>query len=141
MRDGVQFMAATEEIRPSDGARIRVLVADDNEDVCMMLAALIDREPDLECVGSVGTADEVLAVAQNSGPQVVLLDLELGGGSGVDVLRRGRELLPGLAFVVFSGHTQPELKRRLQALGAADVLAKPDDLDVLALRIRAAVSA
>lgn len=120
--------------------QIRVLVADDNLDVCRVLRELIDREPDLVCVGAVGEAEEVLHLAETERPNVVLLDLELGGTSGVDILTRGRATLPGLVFIIFSGHNQPELQRRLRQLGAADVLDKPGDLAQLTSRIRAAVS-
>lgn len=119
----------------------RLLIVEDNADVAAMLQVLLDGEAGLECVGAVRAADQVAEAISRLRPDVLLLDLELGGVSGMDVLRDCRREHPGLAVLIMSGHSTPALIRTAKASGAADFLVKPDDLPVLAARLRQAVSA
>lgn len=119
---------------------IRVLIAEDNPHVAEMLAALLAAETDLTCVGAVAGVHEVADAVERFRPEILLLDLNLHGGSGMQVLRACRELHPGLRVLILSGHSAPVLQREAKAAGATDFLVKPDDLPVLAIRIRRALS-
>jgi len=119
----------------------RVLVAEDNADVAEILQALLAPEPGLACVGAVGDVHEVAEAVRRLRPRVLLLDLELRGGSGLQVLRECRRDHADLVVIIISGHSAPALIREALAAGAADYLLKPDDLPVLADRVRAALSA
>jgi DNA-binding NarL/FixJ family response regulator len=119
----------------------RVLVAEDNADVAEILQALLAPEPGLTCVGAVGGVHEVAEAVRRLEPRVLLLDLELKDGSGLQVLRECRRHYPDLVVIIISGHSAPALIREALAAGAADFLVKPDDMPVLADRVRAALSA
>ncbi|MBR7677152.1 response regulator transcription factor [Streptomyces daliensis] len=68
---------------------MRILVCDDHVVVRAGLLALLDSAPDIEVVGEAGTGEEALALAAKLGPDVVLMDLQLGGGiDGVETTRR-----------------------------------------------------
>lgn len=120
---------------------VRVLVAEDNADVAELLKALIAMDPGLECVGAVADADGVRKALVLHVPAVMLLDLELQGVSGIRVLQECRHDHPDVTVLIVSGHSSPAVIRAAKEAGAADFLVKPDDLPVLAERIRQALSA
>lgn len=125
----------------AEDSGIRVLVAEDNLDVATILEALLNSESDMRCVGCVTEAHAVVPAARDGNAAVLLLDLELNGISGLEVLRACRRDLPSVKVVILTGHTHPALQKEARTAGAADFLIKPDDLEVLADRIRSVSSA
>lgn len=121
---------------PEARNRLRVVVADDNADLSRVLGDVIDGEPDLACVGRVAAANRVLDVTRTSAADVLLLDVRLQGGTGIELLEDLRRELPTVRVLVFSGYSQPELEHEARRLGAAGFVAKNGDLDVLLASIR-----
>jgi DNA-binding NarL/FixJ family response regulator len=101
---------------------IRVLLADDNAIVLEGLRALIDAEPDLEVVGSTTDGAAVEDLAGQLKPDVVVLDLELAGIKGVEVLARLRDRAAPPKVLILTAYNDGESIR--SALdGGADGLA------------------
>lgn len=123
-----------------DSSPLRVLVADDNEDIAQLLEALLNAEDGIACVGCVDDAGKVTEAVSRLSVDVLLLDLELRGVSGIKVLRECRESYPELTIVILTGHADPTLRRAAIAAGAADFLVKPDDIASLGARIHRARS-
>jgi two-component system, NarL family, response regulator DevR len=73
---------------------IRVFLVDDHELVRAGLRAFMDAEPDLEVVGEAGTAAEALVLVPAARPDVVVLDLRLPDGDGVELCREIRSRVP-----------------------------------------------
>lgn len=67
---------------------IRVFLLDDHEVVRRGIAATLDAEPDLTVVGEASKASDALAVVRRCKPDVAVLDVRLGDGSGIDVCRQ-----------------------------------------------------
>jgi two-component system, NarL family, response regulator DevR len=61
----------------------RIVVVDDHPIVRQGVVATLEDEPDFEVVGTAGSAEEALGLVGRLGPEVVLLDLELPGMSGL----------------------------------------------------------
>jgi DNA-binding NarL/FixJ family response regulator len=78
----------------------RVVVVDDHPIFRDGLAGLLSTTADIEVVGTAGTADEALAIVELDPPDVVLMDLNLPGSSGVEATRRVREIAPATAILV-----------------------------------------
>jgi len=104
------------------GPSIRVLLADDHAIVLEGLRALIDGEPDLEVVGSTTDGAAVEDLVAQLTPDVVVLDLELAGIKGVDVLARLRSRPAPPKVLILTAYNDGESIR--SALdGGADGLA------------------
>jgi len=65
---------------------ISILLVDDHVVVRQGLRTLIENHPDMKVVGEAAGCDEALEVASREVPDVVLLDLDLGSGSGLDII-------------------------------------------------------
>jgi two-component system response regulator DesR len=115
---------------------LRVLIAEDNEDLRDLLVTLISAEPDLRCVGTAGDVDAVLSSTTEHKADVLVLDLELQGRSSIDLLRTVRSNGSKITIVVFSGHAHPEMIRHTLAAGADAYVAKSGDYELLLDAIR-----
>lgn len=101
-----------------------VLICDDIPAVQTMMRRMLERQG-LTVAGLAATADEVLALYRERSPDVVLLDLNMPGAVGLDLLRSLRALDPPACVVICSGAGGSELRDEAQALGAADWVLKP----------------
>ena len=100
-----------------------VLICEDEANLRELLRASLDGEYRFLEAATVAEADEVL---RGSDPDVVLLDLMLPGGSGLDVLRAVRRR-PGrrIPVIVVSAWTTPEYRTAADETGADAFLSKP----------------
>jgi DNA-binding NarL/FixJ family response regulator len=78
----------------------RVLIVDDHPVFRDGLTGLLATQPELEVVGAVGSAEEAMAALARTSPDVVLMDLNLPGASGVSATRRARQASPGTAVLI-----------------------------------------
>jgi CheY-like chemotaxis protein len=78
----------------------RVLIVDDHPVFCDGLAGLLATLPGIEVAGAAGTAEDALAAIKQTAPDVVLMDINLPGASGVGATRRAAQIAPGTAVLV-----------------------------------------
>jgi two-component system, NarL family, invasion response regulator UvrY len=115
---------------------VRILVADDHAIVRKGLIQLLQRQPDFGPFGEAATAAEALAMARDQAWDLLVLDLGLPDGSGIDVLRELHRAKPRLPVLVLTMHPEDQLAVRTLRAGAAGYLTKesaPEEL-VRALR-------
>lgn len=79
---------------------IRILIADDHPVFRYGLRALLAAEPGLTVVGEATTCDEALALAEQLQPDVVLMDLNMPGGNGIEATRHIRQSSPCSAILI-----------------------------------------
>ncbi len=104
---------------------MRVAIADDHAVVRDGLRWLLSERDDVEVVGEAGTSDEALAILEEAEPpDVMLLDLRMGGTSGFEVLEGMGTRTPATRIVVLTMHDEPALVRRALALGASAYVLK-----------------
>ena len=115
---------------------LRILIAEDNDDLRSLLVTLISAEPDLKCVGTANDVEEVLASTIEHQADVLVLDLELQGRSSIDLLKTVRKNGSKITIVVFSGHSHPEMIRHTLAAGADAYVPKSGDYELLLDAIR-----
>jgi two-component system, NarL family, response regulator DesR len=115
---------------------IRVVVAEDNDDLRAVMEPLINAEPDMRCVASTALGEEVGALVAEHQANVAILDIQLRDGSMLARLPALCEKHPSVGFIIHSGHSNPELQRRAMEAGAAAFLLKSGDIDELIAAIR-----
>jgi two-component system response regulator NreC len=112
---------------------IRVLVVDDHAVVRTGLRLLLDAEDDIEVVGEAGTARDAVFEARASKPDVVLMDIVMPGGSGIDITPQVLHEEPDAKVLILSMQDDPSYVRQAFAAGASGyVLKEAADAEVVA---------
>ncbi|MCC6453643.1 MAG: response regulator transcription factor [Caldilineaceae bacterium] len=111
---------------------IRILVADDHAVLRAGLTALLNAEPDLTVVGEASDGSECLRVAQAVQPDVILLDINMPGMNGLEVLPLLQQSAPQSRVLVLTMHDDSTyLRQVLRAGGAGYVLKQAADKELL----------
>lgn len=101
---------------------MRVLVADDEARVRSALKLLLELQPEVDVVGEAAECGALLAEVQAMQPDAVLMDWELPGMPGVDLISALHRLIPALLIVALSG--RPEAYHAALRAGANGFVSK-----------------
>ena len=112
---------------------IRLLLVDDHEVFLMGLHTLFSRVPSIRVVGSARTAATALSEALRLTPDVVLMDLRLPDGTGVEVCREMRSAYPNMKVLFLSSYPDDDALLAATFAGASGYLLK--QIDHVALTI------
>lgn len=113
---------------------MRILLADDQEDVRSGLRILLEQETEWEIVGEAEGVKELLLLTQKQRPDLVLLDWELSCSRVSDVIPLLRALNPQLHIIALSG--RPEARAYAMAAGVDGFVSKGDHPETLLDTIR-----
>lgn len=107
-------------------SKTRVLVVDDSALVRSLLTEIINRQPDMECVGAAADPFVAREMIRELNPDVLTLDVEMPRMDGIDFLSKLMRLRP-MPVVMVSTLTErgAEVTLRALELGAVDFVAKP----------------
>ena len=120
--------------------RIGVFLVDDHELVRRGIASFLASAPDLRIVGEAATGAQALARIPAVQPQVVLLDVRLPDGSGIDVCRDLRERAPAVACIILTAYDDDQAILAAVVAGAAGYIRKDIAGTALVDGIRAAAA-
>lgn len=120
----------------SDARHITVFLVDDHEVVREGLRRMLERCADMVVVGEAGSAQQALRGIRELSPHVVLLDLNLPGVQGLDVLATLQQEEHPPAVLILTVHDDDELVRRAARGGARGYVLKHTSLRELAAAIR-----
>ena len=111
----------------ADPGRIRLLIVDDSAVARAVLARMISQNPAFEIVDAVPGAREALALLEHKSVDVILLDIEMPGRTGISALPDLIEKSCGARVLIVSALAKDGAAATVEALtmGAADTLAKP----------------
>jgi two-component system invasion response regulator UvrY len=115
---------------------VRVAIADDSDDLCLMLAELVNASPGLLCVAKITAQRELIAAVTASQPDVLVLDLLFGGISSLPLVPQLRAASTRTRIVIHSGYDIDPLATHALNGGAAAVIPKGGDPDELIAMIR-----
>jgi two-component system response regulator NreC len=119
---------------------ITVVLADDHGVVRKGLRMLLEAEDDLQVLAEAGTAADALRLAKAHRPRILVLDLNMPGGSSLEAIPEVIAGTPGTAVVVLTMQDDPAFARQaLQAGAAGFVLKEAADEELLEAIRRAAV--
>jgi two-component system response regulator DevR len=102
----------------------RILLVDDHEIVRLGLKALLDRHPQFEVVAETGTAREALQLVEQHSPDVVVMDIRLPGGSGIDACEKITEDYPDTQVIMLTSYAEDEMLFSSIRAGAAGYVLK-----------------
>lgn len=124
------------------GDRIRVLIADDNREFCLLLKECIEGQEDLELSGVAHNGLEVLDKVTQLQPDVIILDIIMPHLDGIGVLEKlnQMELERKPKVIMLTAFGQEKITQKVVELGADYYVLKPFNLSVLVNRIRQLVS-
>ena len=103
---------------------LRLLIVDDHEVVRQGLVALLDRRAGLEVVAQAGTVAESLEQARRHQPDIVVMDVRLPDGSGIEACREIRAELPGTRVIMLTSYPDEEAVMSAIIAGASGYLLK-----------------
>src|SRR5258707_1503125 len=102
----------------------RILIIDDHEIVRDGLKNILNEQAEDYAFGEASTPPEALALAIEQDWDVVVLDLSLGGRSGLEVLKELKQIRPRLPVLILSMHSEEQYARRAFKAGAAGYITK-----------------
>jgi two-component system response regulator NreC len=119
---------------------IRVVIADDHSVVRRGLRQVLDSEPDLEVVAEAGDVDAARRYVRGHHPDVLVLDLNMPGGSSLDAIPAIREESPGTQIVVLTMQNEPAYARQALSTGVLGYVLKEAADAELVEAVRAAAA-
>lgn len=116
--------------------KIKVLIVDDHRLLRDGLAALLAQADDVEIVGSVPSGEQAISVFPSVKPDVILMDIMMGGMTGIEATRWIKEQDANVKVILISSEIKKELVTAGIQCGIDGYLPKDVDLTVLAEAIR-----
>jgi two-component system response regulator DevR len=110
--------------RPAPGSPLRLLVVDDHEVVRQGLVSMLGRREGFQVVGEAGTAADAVQMALKFQPDLVIMDVRLPDGSGIEACREIRSQLPATRVVILTSYPDEEAVFSAIVAGASGYLLK-----------------
>jgi two-component system, NarL family, invasion response regulator UvrY len=117
---------------------INILIADDHAVVRRGLKQIVTEQADMQVLGEAQNVQEVFRLLRQREWDVVVLDLNMPGGSGLEVLRDLKEMRPDLPVLILTMHPEDQFAMRVLKAGAAGYLTKESAPEQLVQAIRKA---
>ncbi len=113
---------------------IRILAVDDDPNICWTIQEKF-KPPKYE-VEVANDCETAIDAAQQHQPQIILLDIKIPGGGGLEILPRLKTMNPDVAIIVLSGFSNPKNVVEALQLGAEDFIAKPFDPAIVEIAMK-----
>ncbi len=97
---------------------MKVFIADDSEVVCERLTIMLSELPGIEITGQAKDVGESIESIRRLHPDVVILDIRMPGGSGIDVLEDIKKTNAAPVVIVLTNYPYPQYRKKCMALGA-----------------------
>ncbi len=107
----------------------QVFIVDDSPAIRQRLAEILATVPNIVIVGEAESASQAIAGILKTQPDSVLLDLNLTGSTGIDVMRAVCPKAPGIVFIVLTNHAEPQYRQASTKAGASYFLDKSRDFE------------
>lgn len=110
-------------------ARTNVFLVEDSAPIRMRLAEMLSDMQGVAIVGEAETPASAIEGILRTHPDSVVLDIQLSGGSGIEVLRKVRSVDPGIVFIMLTNHPNPQYRRICLEAGASYFLDKTSEFE------------
>lgn len=105
-----------------------LFIADDNEKFRQRLATILSGIAGIEVVGQAGHVQEAITAISRMKPDMIILDIHMPGGSGLDVLQAARSVKPGPVVMMLTVGPSSEYREKSLAMGANYFFEKSSDM-------------
>ncbi|MBI3750571.1 MAG: response regulator transcription factor [Chloroflexi bacterium] len=119
-------------------AHIRVVVVDDHTLIRQGIVGLLASQSGIEVVGEAGTARDAVQLAGQVKPDVMLMDISMPGGTGLEATREIRAAVPSVRVVILTMHDREDYLHEALRVGASGYVLKGADVQELLQAVRAA---
>lgn len=109
------------------GRKLRVVLVDDSDYILEFVHIVLKSHPRLEIVATGHSGEQAVTLTETHRPDILVLDIELPGLSGIEVATRLGQRFPQLCIVILTSHEDPTYIREALRAGAADFLTKKGD--------------
>lgn len=117
---------------------MRVIIADDEPDVRLLLRLQLTGIPDVEVVGEAGDGIEALELCARLQPDAIVMDLLMPKMMGIEAIERLQELHPGVGVVAYTATAGDFVRHEMERLGVS-LLLKSGDVNQLVAALRDSV--
>jgi ActR/RegA family two-component response regulator len=135
VRDTLSVVTGSRSISPAvakqETDRLRILIVDDHTTFSDLLAGALGREPDLQSVGAAKSVASAVTMFRDVRPDVVIMDLYLPDGSGLQAAERILAEAPETRIVMLTGNPSQEALREAARIGICGFLPKDGALGVM----------
>lgn len=105
---------------------LKVIIADDEVKVCKLIHQLVKWESmGLEVSAIVNDGEKALEAIKEIRPDIVITDIRMPGYDGIELIRRAKEIIPNIYFIIISGYSQFEYAQNAIKYGVENYLLKP----------------
>jgi DNA-binding NarL/FixJ family response regulator len=111
--------------------RITILIADDHKLIREAWAMVLDNNPSFQVIATTGSAEEGIEQAKKYHPDIVIMDINLPGISGIDAIPLVKKYSPTSKIIGVSLHTQPAYAKKMLRKGAMGYVTKNSSSDEL----------
>jgi len=107
--------------------KIKVLIAEDHVMVRQGFLVLLNAQPDIEVIGEAADGNEMIELAENLRPDVVLADISMPNLNGIEATKIIRQRFPNMPVIIITIHTSSSYVIRALRNGARGYVVKNDD--------------
>lgn len=118
--------------------KIRVLIVDDITETRDSIRRMLQFDGNLEVIGAARAGTEAIQLAQQTKPDVVLMDINMPDMDGITATQEIKKKVPFIQVVILSVQSDPSYMRKAMLAGARDFLTKPPMIDELTDAVRRA---
>jgi DNA-binding NarL/FixJ family response regulator len=98
--------------------RMKVFIADDSRFLCERLIEMLSDIPGIEIIGHAQNVTEALTSIKKLNPDIVILDIRMPGGSGIDVLQDIKKDKQAPMVIMLTNYPYPQYRKKCLGLGA-----------------------
>ena len=109
--------------------KLKVFITDDSATIRERLVTLALDLPEIAVVGQAQDAPEVLDAIHRTQPDVVILDIRMPGGNGIDVLRQLKKMKLAPKIIILTIYAYPQYRKKCEAAGADFFFDKSTEFD------------